>query len=276
MDSEIVIKEIINFVCKTGRLPTHNEPGFEEIITKSIKYFGSLENAILLTGLMMENNEEQHNDSFSGKIRKLLNFHPMTLSELRQELDVSSDNASKIITIIKQNYKIQSVGPRKFKVYFIDGQELLALTHLEEIMHQVSRLGEDIFYLLKQPMTKEMLANCLFGKNYRNYNSTKISRNLRELILARLVYKIEFVIGKGRDRKKFSSRDFFGDLADKTYYCRFDCSEEVAGLIIKNVITNEAEILEIEEIMFNDKKTRKMKTLLPDAVYRIVEPYLNR
>jgi len=55
MSSEDIILGLIKFVSETGRLPTTDESGLEDLINSAIKYFGSLENALRMAGLLTSN-----------------------------------------------------------------------------------------------------------------------------------------------------------------------------------------------------------------------------
>lgn len=274
MSYERIIQQLIGFVRKNGKLPRPDEPGLKELIQEAIEEFGSLDGALTMAGLSIKNRDVKKQGSFSEKIRHILNSNPMTLFEIRRELKVGSDFSPRIKSSINNDKKIKSIGPRRKKVYFFEGQEILAQTKLDKIMNEIPKLEEKIFCLLQTPMTKLMLLNSLFGDKYSTHQKSKINTYLRELMWAHLIYEAKFVIKKGRYSKKFTSKDFFGDLADKLFYCRFDCPIEVADLVIQNIINLETGIDEIEKITLKDKRNRQLKRMLPPKTYQLIKSFL--
>jgi hypothetical protein len=51
VSSEEIVQQILEFVYEKGRLPKHDEPGFEDMINAAIKTFGSLEDALRIAGV---------------------------------------------------------------------------------------------------------------------------------------------------------------------------------------------------------------------------------
>lgn len=52
MQSEDIVQQLLEFVSNNGRLPEHNEPGYENLIQEAVKTFGTLENALRVAGLL--------------------------------------------------------------------------------------------------------------------------------------------------------------------------------------------------------------------------------
>lgn len=69
MSSEQIIRQLIDFVKKNGRLPIVDEPGFKGVIQDAIAEFGSLENAFTLAGLVSKDTQSFSRPRFARKRR---------------------------------------------------------------------------------------------------------------------------------------------------------------------------------------------------------------
>ena len=52
LSSEQVVSELLKFVIEQGRLPVQNEPGLRDVVEGAIEHFGSLENSLVIAGLL--------------------------------------------------------------------------------------------------------------------------------------------------------------------------------------------------------------------------------
>lgn len=259
-----------------GRPPKSNEIGFQDVAYSAKVEFGSWNYALKIAGIQTYR-EWRNKNCFSGKLRKVLNCNPLTLSEIRNELDVGSECTPRIITVIKQDKKIKSIGPRKSMVYYLEGQEALAQTRLDKIIYEIPAIEEEIFYRLRNPMTRSALEKSLFENKMESLDVRKISKYLGELVSARLIYKVRFRDNKKRGHSSMlTCEEIFGKLAYKTYYCRFDCPNEVAELILKNISNLEQGQSTLEAFAakneIDEERKRNLKRILPFNVFQIIKP----
>jgi hypothetical protein len=57
IQSEDIVQQLLEFVSNNGRLPEHNEPGYENLIQEAVKTFGTLENALRVAGLLINSTQ---------------------------------------------------------------------------------------------------------------------------------------------------------------------------------------------------------------------------
>ena len=233
-----IIHILQQFARDFGRPPKQTDVEMVSIVYFAKKEFGSWSYALKIAGLQTFK-VWRGKKSLASKVRSLLDHNPMTLKELQNELLKQSSvpqsvkNSSTPICAIARNcLDIKSIGPRRNRVYFIKGQERLAQTHLDSVLSRFPNDQELLFYTLRKPMTKEEIIKLLPDRKYI------CEKWLKELILAGLIYKARFV-ARARGGIKYSAYQIFGELAGKTYYCRFDCPEEIVELIMENVPTKE-------------------------------------
>lgn len=68
--SEDLVQQLRDFVEEKGRLPTINEPGLQPLIELAKKEFGSLENALMVSGLLTEDSSFPSTNEISTKKEK--------------------------------------------------------------------------------------------------------------------------------------------------------------------------------------------------------------
>lgn len=278
---EELLRILRKFARDFGRPPKTDEPGFDKIVRAAKTEFASWEHALRIAGLQTYKAWRRRR-TLGSEVRRLLNYNPMTLTELRQELAKSPIFASKpqsiispsIVGSVKQDSGVKSIGPRGTKIYFLQGQDALAQTRLEAIMSEIPPLEEEIFCRLRQPMTRSQIEKLIFGDQTRSHDIVKLCTYLKELELARLIYRVRFVGGKGHGHaRRFTSYELFGELAGKTLYCRFDCPNEVAQLITENIPSMEFYDRD-SKIKISGRRDYLLRRMLPENAYRTIESKL--
>lgn len=270
LSREAILQQLRKFAEENGRPPKTNETGFQDVVHAAKREFGSWTHALKIAGLQTYR-AWKGKRTLAGRIRALLNYNPMTLKELREELNESSDSTPLISAALKGARDINSLGPRRNRVYYLEGQKALAQTRLDEILSEIPELEEEIFYHLRQPMTRRQIEKVVLGDKFTTYKKEKIGHYLKELLLAGLLYKARFMGGKGRGRaRRFGAYDLFGNLATKTFYCRFDCPNEVAQLVLKNIPRRTLQSRDLQ-ISLVSMRNRHLKRILPKDVHQIVE-----
>jgi hypothetical protein len=254
----------------------------EKIVQAARAEFGSWEHSMRIAGLQTFKAWRKKR-TLGGEMPRLLNHNPMTLVELKKELvenplfssrpqSVSSIN---ILHIVKHSSDIKAIGPRRTKIYYLEGQEALAQTRLDAIMSEIPPLEEEMFYHLRQPKTKAQIEKLVLGDGSSSHERGKLRQYLTELELAGLIYRARFVGRKGYGRaRRFTSYELFGELATKTYYCRFDCPNEVALLIDENIPLVESTDKDVK-ISVASIRSRYLRRILPENVCRIVDNSLS-
>jgi hypothetical protein len=275
---EDIIRHLQEFERDSGRPPKTNEPGLEGIVQAAKREFGSWEHAMKIAGLQTYKAWRRRR-TLGGEMHRLLNNNPLTLVELRKELvknpvfalKLQSVFSVSIFQVAKQSSDIKSMGQRRTKIYYLEGQEALAQTRLDAIMSEIPPLEEEIFYHLRQPMTRVQIEKLVSGDRPSSHEMAKLLEYLKELELAGLVYRARFVGRKGHGRsRRFTSYELFGELATRTFYCRFDCPNEVAQLVAENI--PHIELMD-KDMKFSIAKTRSrhLRRILPENVCRILD-----
>jgi hypothetical protein len=263
---EEILQRLQEFARDYGRPPKTNEPGFGKLVEAVKREFGSWDYALKIAGLQTYK-EWRKKRTFTAQIRRLLNYNPMTLKQVRNELAKDIESIPKSLltsptllgTTLQNCSNVKSVGPRRSKVYFLDGQEALAQTILDKTSSMVDNGEELLFSYLRKPVTKDQILK-LFPAQQR-----KCEKWLKELILAGLAYRAEF-FANARGGQKFGASDLFGNIAGKRYYCRFDCPDEICELILQNIPQQR-----IDEGNFSAALSRRLKSILPSEIYKIWE-----
>jgi hypothetical protein len=128
--NEDVLKRLQEFAIRNGRLPEIGEPGIEDVVNIAKKEFGSLENALRIAGLLPESRIGRR-ETLKGVVMRLLDWNPMTLGQIREEVrkvpGFANTSAAVIATAVCTSQHIVSIGPRRQKVYFLEGQGERAL-----------------------------------------------------------------------------------------------------------------------------------------------------
>jgi hypothetical protein len=255
-----VLRRIQEFARESGRPPRRNEPGFQRVVSAAEKKFGSWQYALRIAGLQTYKSWRKK-DTFAGKLCILLNNSPMTMKEIRLEIEKNERAlppvvlSQKVSTTIQQTKEIHSIGPRRAKVYYLEGQENLAKTHLNQPI-SLDEKQDFIFSSLSKPMTKNEILNL-----FQEETGTKTTeRLLKELVFAKLVAKIRFVAGNKGSR--YNSMQLFGKLAGKTYFFRIDDAEQLVDLIIQNLPPKDS-----EESRIAYSITHHLKRMLPSELY---------
>jgi len=162
LSREAILKQLREFAEENLRPPKYNEPGFQNVVYSANREFGSWKHALKIAGLQTYSAWKRKR-TFVGKIRALLNYNPMTIRELREELNESSDSTPLISSALKGAEDINSLGPRRNRVYYLEGQKAFAQTRLDEILSEIPELEEEIFYHLRQPMTRRQIEKAVSG-----------------------------------------------------------------------------------------------------------------
>jgi len=196
----------------------------------------------------------------------------MTLKDLRGELDKdsrfsNSGLSARISTAVKNASDLRSIGSRRSRIYFLEGQERLAQTCLDKILSKVTELQDEIYNHLRQPTTRGQLEKVV--SEITGAKKTTIARHLKDFLWNRVIYKVKFVSGC-RGGKKYNSFDLFGDLTGKTYFCRFDCPNEVGHFTVKNIPREKLGIRG-----FRSSLTHHLKRMLPKDVFHLVNKELD-
>lgn len=255
---EKILGLLQEFVRESGRPPKVNEPNFEPLVQAAKNEFGSWSYALKIAGIQTYKSWRKKK-TVGGRLCILLNNNPMTFAELRQEFGknedslISAKTSQNLSVAISQNSQIKSMGPRKSKVYYLQGQEKLAQSHLAQAP-SLDEKQDFIFCALRKPMTKSEVR----GLFQESKSTSCIDRLLKELVLAELVRKVDFVSSKG---SKFSAADLFGNIAYKTYYFRCDCPKELVEMLALNIPR-----ARIQESGFATSLTHHLKRILPPDV----------
>jgi hypothetical protein len=252
---EEVIKLLQSFYKDFGRPPRRNEPNFKKIEYAAIRDFGSWRRALQVAGL--QTYEQWHRKkSFNNKIVSLLRGNPLTHEEIKKEIQKDESSAGKYFSqILQSSSVIKSIGPRRKKIYFLQGEESIAENKLNEVLSNVPEDEEILYQLLVKPMCKKEILE------YFNGSERRCETLLSELLLAELVYKVDFV-AHSHGSLRFNASDFFGNLAGKRYYCRLDSPKEMCDFIMENIPAKNS-----DEANFDTCLLRKLNVILPDSVY---------
>jgi hypothetical protein len=271
MSHENVLRRLQEFAINNGRLPKIDDLVMEEVIKAAKKEFGSLENALIIAGLLPESRAER-SETLTGVIMRLLDCSPMTLAQLREEVrkvpGFASASAEVIAHAVYTSTHMKSIGPRRQKVYFIEGQEELALARRgENLTHARSLLSttdakDDIYERLTSPMTTDQLERLLSERGDQP-NRTRIQSMLNKLLEAELIRRVRFIAG-ARGSKKYSAYELFGCLACKTYFYRTDSPEAIINLVSRSLDPKR-----IEDRGFRLSLTMHLRQILPKDVMSV-------
>jgi hypothetical protein len=233
---DFILKEIQRFVRENGRPPRSTESTIRNVASAAKSEFGSWSYALAIAGVQTYQSWHRK-DTVIGRIKYLLNNHPMTLQQLRIEfnkiqtpqLGCSQTNISlKLMMAIRHCSDICSSGEPRSKIYFLKGQEEIAQKKLNQAPYG-EEMQEAIFSALVNPLTKSQLL-----QRFPNKSSTE--RLLKELYYANLVGKARFVTQSSC--AKYRVDELFGPLACKIYYFRLDSLEPLADLVVMNLPVN--------------------------------------
>jgi len=254
-----ILRALQKHTAEVGRPPSIHDPEVKNLVYQATREFGTWSYALKIAGLQTRQ-ERRRERSLASEIHRLLNQNPMSFGELRRELSKRKSNstslAGEIGAVISQSRDIKSVGPNRKRVYFLEGQENLAQTHLDQV---ASRLEEPLVELLRQlvrPLTRSEIRAIIVKDGSEINIEDKVGRYIRDLIASDLIYKLKFSFG-ARGSQKYNSTDLFGNLAGKMYFCRQDCPSEIADFIIAN-----APITRLSDSGFRRSYMNHMKRLL--------------
>jgi len=228
---EEILNSLRDVARNTGRPPSTRDPEVQKLVRVAKKEFGSWQHALRVAGLQTYK-EWRSRHSLSARIKNFLKNNPSTFAEMKKELQDCSDSA--LISRLKLCKDIESIGPRRKKVYFLVGQEDLAQKKLEKVLGEVDPMMEIIFDLLKEPMTyKQLEANAKLRAEIEgvDFLEKKVSNAVRILRMAGIIYKAKFTRSGAHGGTKYSCFEIFGSLANKIYYCRYDCPREMATFL---------------------------------------------
>jgi hypothetical protein len=232
---ERILTKILEFARENGRPPRTSEPSLLNIVYAAKKEFGSWESALDAAGLLQYRVWKQQR-SLAGVIKRILDFNPMTIKELKSEVMKIPEYAKSfdlIFQTINNSNEIKSAGPRRKKVYFLEGQENLAEDRLDRMLIETTKEEEELLRQLSYPMTKEQILE-FFWDVESTFPESKVESCLKRLLDAQLVAKARF-IAHATGGQKYSATDLFGDLASKTFYYRVDYPKGLADFVIQNV-----------------------------------------
>jgi len=260
---EEILRFLQEFARDAGRPPKRNEPGFERVVEAAKREFGSWNYALKIAGLQTYK-EWRKKRTFGAKIVALLKGNPLTYKEIENELAKDSvksfsESPTRLATALKQCSDIKSIGPRKGKIYFLEGQEVLAQTRLDAVFSKVADDEEMLFSLLRKPMSMKEILNYFPGRKAR------CEVLLRELISAKLIYPAEFV-KHSRAHTKYNTSFLFGNLAGKRYYCRFDCAAEMFEFILDNI-----PMKNFDDGNFMSSFLYRLKSTLPKEIFEDIK-----
>lgn len=124
--------------------------------------------------------------------------------------------------------------------------------------HTEDGLFEELLIFLKEPRTKEEIRQAF-------PIAKKTEKLLRDLVDTNVVFKRKFTLSGKGVRHRYNALALFGDLAFKTYYCRYDSADEFANLIL-----NKRKLKSSVNLGFKRSLTSHLKNLLPRDVFTIV------
>jgi transcription initiation factor TFIIIB Brf1 subunit/transcription initiation factor TFIIB len=292
MSLEGLIRELQDFTVNKGRLPKANEPEIEKVIELAAREFGSLDNALRIAGLLPEEPSRMDDSSLAAAMKRILDMKPMTLPELRSEIEKIPKYANccrSIPRILRTSYDFKSVGPRRRKVYYLCGQESLALSRIGTILdsYQPEVYGLDkekadalqgkILEYLSVPKTRFELEE-RFLKDDNFYSVTTLQNVLTNLLIDQSVAKVKFV-RKSHGSHKYSAYDLFGRLAGKTYYYRMDRPQTILHLLAESISPSRMEdrgyrsalTFHLKRIFPRDISKHLTSEDLLDLVYRVLD-----
>lgn len=285
MSLEELIRKLQEFTVNNGRLPKVNEPGIEKAIELAAREFGSLDNALRIAGLLPEEPSRTSDSSLAAAMKRILNMKPMTLPELRNEIEKIpkyANSCRSIPTILYTSNDFKSVGPRRRKVYCLCGQESLALSRIGSYQPEVHGLDKEradlsqgkILEYLSIPKTRLELEEC-FLKDGNSCGVTTLQNVLKNLLLDQRIAKVEFV-RKSHGSHKYSAYDLFGRLACKAYYYRTDRPQTILHLLAESISPSR-----MEDRGYRLALTIHLKRIFPrdisrhltseDLVYRVLD-----
>jgi len=121
-----------------------------------------------------------------------------------------------------------------------------------------ARLIEELLVFLKEPRTLKEIKEA--------FPLTKQTDTiLKDLVRANIVFKRKFTLSGKGVRHRYNALTLFGDLAFKTYYCRFDAANEFASFIL-----NKRQLQPRGNLGFKRSLTSHLKNLLPKEVFNVV------
>lgn len=172
-------------------------------------------------------------------VRDYLRNNPATLEEIKENIEGIKNQD--ILQQVHHYYKsIGAVGPRKYKVYHLFGQEESAKKKLEEILAQrvsfEEQFEQNLLQLLNRPMeVSELLSN--FKSEYFFENSLKALekkdkiRKLRKIGLTRFSGKISVVLQNGSWIYKPGQEEMVADFILSTFPDKMEITSRLKGTI---------------------------------------------
>ncbi|MDQ1280113.1 MAG: hypothetical protein QG670_1375 [Thermoproteota archaeon] len=119
-------------------------------------------------------------------------------------------------------------------------------------------LIEDLLIFLKKPRSKEDIKQSF----PLTRKTEKILKNLEDM---NIIFKRRFTLSGKGVKHRYNALALFGDLAFKTYYCRYDSADEFATLIL-----TKRQLKGNNDLGFKRSLTSHLKNLLPRNVFTIV------
>ena len=222
-----ILQRLQEFARDAGRPPRAREPGLENLVYAAKKEFGSWEHALKIAGLQTYS-AWRRKKSFASEIRRLLNNNPMTVKELRKALSESSNctwSITRFFVTIRQASDINSLGQRRSRVYFLEGQENLARNKLYSMqMHLAQRIWTDSV----EPLTK-------FLRNEVKFFSD-MPAEYRDIVKKYPdIFRVtQLKIGRG-SRVSRSGHEIFGNLSGRRIVSLWEDNERLLDFLSANI-----------------------------------------
>lgn len=262
---EEIIKIILDFINKNKRPPRFNEPNFQNIVYYAEKIFGSWKEALNASGATTYK-EWRKRRGLHFTIEQILDHNPLSLHDLKLELEkidaFSNISESRILSIIGQSKEILSAGTRGHKLYFIKGQEPTKDAYPELNRLDRSRVEEEIFKILVNPMAENEIINH-FKANGQDGLDGLIDTSLYRFWREEKIWRVKF-LAHAKGGQKYSATDLFGTLVGKTIFCRTDCPGALALYIHENIrVKNDSP-------GFSTAISMNLKRILPKEVIELI------
>ncbi len=263
LSNEDLLDQLQAFAIENGRVPTIEDPGMKDVIRAAGQHFGSLENAFIVAGLSVQRpfgvanspqDRKREPETLIDLMVNLLDNNPMDYTTICNKVGsvsgFGSANKTTIWAAMQRCSSIRSIGSRRSKIYFIVGQEELAIEKMtrktaeaDDQIKPLTSIGQEntntksswdslsdaITILLKEkPMTLKELKVRIQGIPYFDKTDT--------LLLLMTIYNMKNIKTSQTEAKI----DIYSIEESKPTAC-IDTEKNADSLIIpsKNNLTNE-------------------------------------
>lgn len=215
----------------------------------------------------VNNGNRNREGSLASAIKKLLNNNPLTLREIRFEINKMPQfvdySQSTLATTLFTQSDICSEGPHGHKKYYLKGQELYEQNFPEILRLDRRDVEIKILEYLLEPMTKADLVSSFEKDGYYNHDNL-INSSLKKLWREREVWRIKFDANT-RSGQKYSAYKLFGCLAGKTIYCIASYPDGLIDFIQSKIN------LDYSNKGFNAARTMRLRRILPKVVFDLLQ-----